>query len=106
MTEQLKEPTDAMIMTDYMLEKYVRKGTQYLWKAYQCIGTAVKQAKASGDDVRLMDLVEERKAIIQLIDITQNAQNVHRSLAAKMKEAGYRDITDAELAELGVNSNR
>lgn len=103
---QLKEPTPAMIMTGYMLEKYSRKGTKYLWKAFRCISTAVQQAKVQGDDVNLLDLVEERQAILSLIHTTQEAQKIHKALANRLDVAGYRKITDADFAPLGAGTAR
>ena len=104
--DQLKEPTDAMVMTGYMLEKYAREGTKYLQEALKCIGTAVTQAKAQGEDINLMDLVEERQAIISLMHQTQEAQKIHVALANRLSANGYRKLTDSDFSKLGVGSNR
>ena len=105
-TTQLKEPTPAMVMTGYQLEKYARKGTKYLWAAFECIDTAIGEAKVAGEDINLLDLVEERQAIIELIKITQESQKIHKALSNRLAEAGYRKINDTDFAQLGAGSRR
>ena len=95
-----------MVMVGYNLEKYSRKGTAYLWKAFRCVSTAVRQAKELGEDVQLLDLVEERQMIIDQIKHTLEAQKIHKSFCIRLEEAGYRQITDEDFDKLGAGGLR
>jgi len=102
----LKDPTPAMVKAGYNLEVYTRKGLQYLQHALHCIDVAVQEAKDLGEDVNLLDLVNERQMILKQMQLTLQAQKIHKILDDRLKGAGYRKVTDKDFEVYGAGGRR
>ena len=102
----LREPPQAAIMTGYMLEKAQRRYLKYLWDAFQCLTETIQEMKDNGDDVNLIDVANEREAILSAMADAMEVSRIHRSLSEKLLEYGYRKITDADFAQHGAGGSR
>jgi len=107
MSDKLKDPTKAQVMTGYMLSRARTKGHKYADQAAECLIEAAEEAKEVGELPALL-LVAEDVADIDIASgkFRKRLAKVHKRLRRRMLKAGYREITDDDFAEFGGGGGR
>ena len=107
MTDKMKKPTEAQIMTGYMLHRARRKSVKYAWRARECLLTAATETKEAGDLRAVVDVEDLSGRIISAAGAFETAlAEIHQTLIEKMEQAGYDAITDDDFKKFGGGGSR
>ena len=102
--QRIKDPLDSQIMTGYMINKAVDKGTEYLTEALHCLSQAVTDTNEAEGEVVIqnVELGEVRRLLYESLAGLQKAEEAHLVLGKLLKDGGYRPITNQDFARFGV----